>query len=372
MKKYLQLFLFDTCNQRCSYCHFATSGKVLHSSQLNPYKNRDFFNHLFFFLKQENLKGAEYTLCLTGGEPLLMPNFDYFLQELTKYKSRIIVNTGLHFRENNHAINSLVKFSHMVEYLEVSLHPMSLDNDKNFDQYLNLVKLLKENKIKILIRIVSTKKFINNFHFYEEKISKLEELSVPVLFFNHFSADYPSSYTEDEKTFLLKKIKLKAQEIALNVGIDTSINSLKCKAGSGLISIDLRTGNISPCITTSKIVIGNIYEKIWNLPEPEYKQCPIKTSCSCSHFFNHDVVKDFEDSKNFNRLLNNDVYNYDRLELGNYRFSNQANSSMNPYRDDEAFAALSKEQVNFNFKENLVYFKGNYLDSFHSVFKELM
>jgi len=70
-KKYLQLFLFDTCNQRCSYCHYALTGKVLHSSQLKHFKNKKFFNYIFF-LEQEMLKGSEYTLCLTGGEPLLM------------------------------------------------------------------------------------------------------------------------------------------------------------------------------------------------------------------------------------------------------------------------------------------------------------
>jgi len=318
------------------------------------------------------LKGSEYTLCLTGGEPLLMPNFDFFLNKLKNYKSKIIINTGLNFRENNHSIISLINNFSMVEYIEASLHPMTIDDDNNFCQFLNLVKLFKNNGIKIIIRIVSTKKFINNFSFYKEKIYKLEELSVPVLFFNHFSSDYPSAYTEDEKTFLQEKTKIKAQEISLNVGLDTSVNSVKCLAGSSLISIDLRTGNISPCITTSEILIGNIYDKKWDIPKHEYRKCPIKTSCSCDLFFNHDLVKDLEDSKNFKRLLNFNDYKYEPLKLGNYRFSSQINNLNNPYQHDNDFKSLSKEQVNKNFKENLEYFNGNYADSFHSTFKKFM
>lgn len=371
-RKYLQLFLFDTCNQRCSYCHYALTGKVLHSSQLKPFKNKKFFNYIFFFLEQEMLKGSEYTLCLTGGEPLLMPNFDFFLNEVKNYNSKIIINTGLNFSDNNHSIMSLINNFSMLEYIEASLHPMSIDDDNNFYQFLNLVKLLKKNGIKIIVRIVSTKKFINNFSFYKEKISQLEELKVSILFFNHFSSDYPSSYTEDEKLFLQEKIKVKAQEISLNVGLDTSVNSVKCLAGSSLISIDLRTGNISPCITTSEIIIGNIYDKNWHISKHEYRKCPIKTSCSCNLFFNHDLVKDFEDSKNFKRLLNSNDYKYDRLKLGNYRFSSQKNNLNNPYEHDNDFKSLSKEQVNKNFKENSAYFKGNYTDSFHSTFKKFM
>ncbi len=78
----VEFFLFDTCTHKCAYCHFAESGKVLDSSQLNPYRDPEFIDRIVAFFSKRTTAEQKWLITLTGGEPLLTPNLSRFLDGL--------------------------------------------------------------------------------------------------------------------------------------------------------------------------------------------------------------------------------------------------------------------------------------------------
>ena len=138
------------------------------------------------------------------------------------------------------------------DYIMASFHP---EAEKFEDKFFGKIELLKNAGHNVILRIVG----------HPDRIDRLDELSaickdLDISFHptTLFSPEYPDKYNDDQRQKLTKHFLTMGQHIQLNNGLDTK--NLKCNAGKDIISIDMRTGNITPCITVHKPVIGNIYE----------------------------------------------------------------------------------------------------------------
>ena len=62
------------CNFRCPFCHNASL--VLAPDEVAPYDTEEFFSYI------NKRKGILDGVCLTGGEPLLQPDIEYFIKRI--------------------------------------------------------------------------------------------------------------------------------------------------------------------------------------------------------------------------------------------------------------------------------------------------
>src|SRR3990170_7808110 len=81
----LQVNLGNMCNQYCNHCHIdaGPAGKKIMSKEV--------MKNIVTFLK--NHKGL--ILDMTGGCPELNPNFKFFIEEIYKFSSCLMVRTNL-------------------------------------------------------------------------------------------------------------------------------------------------------------------------------------------------------------------------------------------------------------------------------------
>jgi organic radical activating enzyme len=85
-----EVYLFDTCTLKCGYCHLAESGKVLKAADLERYRDPAYIDRVTAFFNRRTTNSQKWNLMLTGGEPLLMPNF--------RNSARTYSNAGTWFR----------------------------------------------------------------------------------------------------------------------------------------------------------------------------------------------------------------------------------------------------------------------------------
>jgi len=83
-------YLFDTCTHKCGYCWLAESGMVLDAGHLAPFRDDAFICRVTSFFNRRTTETEKWTLQLTGGEPLLMPNLPAFCEQLFEYGNRAL------------------------------------------------------------------------------------------------------------------------------------------------------------------------------------------------------------------------------------------------------------------------------------------
>ena len=114
------------------------------------------------------------------------------------------------------------------------------------------------------------------------------------------SSSYPAAYSDEQRGRLSRYFASTSQFIQLLGGVDT--RSSRCFAGSKIIAVDLRTGNITPCISVSTPSLGNIYEDRLNLYNTDIA-CPEPgIDCMCDVHFQQDIVIGASDSQRFAQL----------------------------------------------------------------------
>lgn len=212
MKIVAGLFLFDTCVQKCSYCHFAETGKVLDTDQLKPFKEKNFIDILAHFFNSRDL---EFEISLTGGEPLIMPNFDYFVEKMAQKNNKISLYTSLMIGAKTKNFKVLLKNSERFEFLMCSYHAeASLDKNSYFDK----LKKLKEVGHSVIVRFVSHPLRMKELDHLKKECDEINIAFYPTPL---FSDNYPDNYTAEERDKLTSFFRTKSQFIMLSKGIDT-------------------------------------------------------------------------------------------------------------------------------------------------------
>jgi len=297
MEKYYSAHcsLFTTCNNRCGYCTLAESGSVMDMRQLVPYRDLNFIHRLTDFFNSRTTAEQKWHLLLTGGEPLLMPNFEIFCDRIFEQGNKISLLTNMTFPKDNPKIKFLLNADPSnFKFILASFHP---EAEAKEDGWFETIGALKSHGLPIIVRYVCPPQRLEKIDYFFEKTRQLD------ITFNALtvlSASYPQNYTEEERAKLAKYQTSFPQHIFLEGGLDTT--GVLCKSGHSGIAADFLSGSITPCILTSP-VLGNIHEnrlELWDSP----RICPSQ-GIKCTndiHFYDElivgldklDIAVDFE------------------------------------------------------------------------------
>ena len=160
-----EVFLFTTCTYKCAYCSFAESGVVLDASQLKPYRDPAFIRLITGFFNKRSSADCRWLLQLTGGEPLLMPNFALFCDLLADSGNKIALYTAMMIGRKHPSFRYLLENAALfTDYLMVSFHPEA----ENFeDEFFEKLRLLRQAGHRVIFRFVG----------HPKRLHRLDELS---------------------------------------------------------------------------------------------------------------------------------------------------------------------------------------------------
>ncbi|MBS1855716.1 MAG: hypothetical protein JST11_10150 [Acidobacteria bacterium] len=342
IQRIAQVYLFDTCTLRCGYCWLAENGNVLDMRQLERFKDPAFLEQVTSFFLSRTTPLERWLLLLSGGEPLIAPNLSRLLAPLLDAGNHAGLYTGLMVGRNHPGFRFLLENPYpRTDYVMASMHPESEEEEAEF---LEKIRMLKAAGHKVLVRYVAAPK---RLHRLEELSERCRDLDVAFYPTTLFSRNYPDAYTAEEKEHLSAHFSSLSQHVQLEGGLDT--DGLRCHAGSSLISVNLQTGNITPCITVHRPVIGNIFEDRLSLaiapgfcPEPGI-------ACVCDIHFQQDVVPGAAEHSRFVQIAGGFAPPRDygtelaTMRRGGVRFSPHNRIGIGEVRDDSRLFYTNEE-----------------------------
>ena len=262
-------FIFDflitqNCNYRCPYC---SQSKKFHKGIFEQASGETINSVLNFIDK--NLSEFNFEITVSGGEPLVHPNFFDFLSELKKRNVAVSIVSNFSFQIEQYKKIKDILGDNFKELL-VSLH---LSQVKNLDEFLFKAKIFNEYKgntnflvASVLVdENVDELKNISKFLFENNIKFELQHLRI-----NNKFVEYGDSAKEFISKFPISKIKEKS-------GTYSKI----CLAGSNFMII-YQNGECYRCYSSrfNKIhSLGNINSKnfkLYDRPIP----C-LNKNCTC-------------------------------------------------------------------------------------------
>lgn len=291
--------LLPLCNMNCDMCYIHLSeSELLHLGNLLS------VNTWIDFAKNLIDNGTLFIL-LTGGEPLLFPDFKKLYTTLHKMGFIITLNS------NGTLINS--EWADFFKYYPPRRINITLygSNDETYNKLchypngftktINAIKLLKERDINIKISASLTKLNQNDF----EDIYKIgNKLSIPVFTDTYMlpgrkERHLPLSMQSrlSPKDAALMDVKIMQMQMPINnfityiKNIINQIDSIKtpkyslnldCQAGLSSCVIDWQ-GMLRPCVTLEKPSISLLeynFKDAWNILYNESKKLQLNKKCS--------------------------------------------------------------------------------------------
>lgn len=278
-KQPLLLYLFfeltDQCNMNCRHCGSNCSA---HGNQVLPYDD------IVKVLRQvkDSYGTASVMICLTGGEPLLHPEFEKIIQCITEFGFRWGITT------NGTLINeSLVRHFKECRLKSVTL---SLDGTEEVNDWfrqkqgaykmiLNAIRLLHENGILVQVTTVVHKKNIHEldclFQIMEKndveswKLINIEPIGraidIAELMLDKEDYLYLLDFVRDKRFSRECKMEVTyacSHFLGLKYEHNVRGNYFICGSGIYVASI-LCNGDIFSCLDIErnpKLIQGNIYE----------------------------------------------------------------------------------------------------------------
>jgi len=291
----VELYLFDTCTHRCAYCWLAEQGLVLDAEQLKPFRDQAFIDRLSEFFNSRTSARRHWLVTLTGGEPLLMPNLRTFCRALFDHDNRVAFYTALLLDQSHAGFRFLLEHgAPQVDYVMASLHPEAEADEALF---FRKVALLKDAGHKVFVRFVGHPARLHRLPSIRAQCEALDVAFYPTTL---FSTRYPGAYTDAERHVLADEFSTMSQHVQLAGGVDTT--TVRCRAGSKVIAINLKTGDITPCITVSRPLLGNILEDSLDLYSDAIGCPEAGITCNCDVHFQQNIVLGAEDGEPFESL----------------------------------------------------------------------
>ena len=263
-KYILQWHITHLCNLRCKHCY--------QEDYNNHMPKEDFYKYLDKFCEYVKDKNVFPQINLTGGEPLLHPNFFEFATEIRKRNIKLgILTNGTMITEE-----IALKLKNLNPIMvQVSLDGTKQTHDEirgsgNFEKALAGIDNLKKVGIKVLVSFTAQK---SNYKDYPELVKICKKHHVDkiwwdrIVTYNQKDLETKALSTEEFKELIKTTNKLKKQYNLFNKSFNISneralqfIGSNDCgyicSAGKNLI-IFLADGSVMPC-RRIPLVIGNL------------------------------------------------------------------------------------------------------------------
>ncbi len=294
VERIVEVYLFDTCTMKCGYCELAESGRVLDSDQLTLFRDPAIIQKITGFFNCRTSPDQRWNLILTGGEPLILPNFELFCSELFSAGNRVSIYTSLGVSEKSSAFQFLVKSDPgSIDYIMASFHP---EAEAKSDDFFLKVEALKARGHAVIVRFVGHPRRLAILEELNERCRRLNVCFFPTTL---FSKDYPQAYTPEEKKRLTSFFTSTGQWLQLNGGVDTE--HIQCTAGNKIMALRFPSGDFTPCISVARPVLGNVFNNALHLFErPIF--CPERgISCNCDVHYQQGVLSCVDDGPVFQK-----------------------------------------------------------------------
>lgn len=259
------------CNYRCPYCFFEGSWDMLKERvKYRPLEDwvsawKNIFN-----------KYGEFKITITGGEPMIYPEFGELVRELNKL-AHVSFDTNLSLSEQE-----LKKFVSKADpgkmFMGVSFHPLFAD----VETFTKKAKILKDNGFNIRVHYVTYPPQLQDIEQYQDRFIKGGFRFTPLPFRGTFEGKvYPVSFDKNEKADIGSAIdKATAED---GKWADKLLNQVEsrnkvCRAGKEYARVD-SDGKVFACANDQHDIVGDIFADDFSLRD-EYKSCRVD-KCPC-------------------------------------------------------------------------------------------
>lgn len=249
--------LTDSCDFACNYCH---PNIAVHKNE-PPRHGKSSSEIAETFLKT----GIKFHLTMSGGEPLLFPEFSDFCETITDQDNFISMNSNLSNRAE------ISKFANQIDpnkviVINAALHKMERQRlGMRLSDFAEDVVLLQEKGFSTQVFYVLYPPLLESF---EKDADYLKQLGVKKIAGKIFKGSfngkiYPHDYTAEERD-LIVSYKNSSYPITLDYLSDKqyAFKGKFCSAGVLFFKIDVN-GNVQRC-PANTTRYGNIYEGTFN------------------------------------------------------------------------------------------------------------
>ena len=294
--------LLPLCNMNCDMCYVRLSNEEMKAQ--GRLRTADEWIDIG---KQMKEAGVLFLL-LTGGEPLLYPEFEKVYIELQKMGMILTINTNgtlidekwadFFMKHKPRRINITLYGCDNKTYEELCHYP------NGYDKVIHAVKLLNERNVDVKLSCSLAKSNQNDF----ERIIQIgEDLGVPVRVDTYMmpaSRERNKPFNEQSRLdpitaarCRIQALKLEMKEDLFNQFIDKSLfeveyivceegyGKMKCNAGNCSFTINWQ-GNVRPCVimsTPSVSVFDHGFINAWNMIKDTCHQIKLSPKCnSCN------------------------------------------------------------------------------------------
>lgn len=328
------IYLFHTCNYKCSYCTAAQSIDNRLGKFSRAATEEGMENIIKFFDER-----GQWHILYAGGEPTIHPHFIELTKRLSQnHYIRMATNNSMNEEKLQRFVREIdpLRF----DYIQCSLQEEDEDEERLM-KFLERAKVLKENKFKVFVTYVAVPDRLELVEkYYELFMGNGIPFVIQPFRGKYNGLVYPQDYSLDQKDFL-DKYMISAMYRSLLDTSDRKPFGKACNAGYNRLYIDGISGNIYKCLLEVSNDIGNIYENNVKLSEKPEK-CNAKT-CTCI----------FEPHLEIEELLYKDLGNilscttpYDKNIFEEYKQKSLENSEFTTYwkkRQSEILEKLFKD-----------------------------
>jgi organic radical activating enzyme len=232
-RQFLMWAVYNDCNFTCRYCPIPEEQLRPKSMAFKRFYDRGYHDKILsFFEKLYDYSGA-WVVCLTGGEPLLMPNLEYLTSGLIRLGHKIRYNTNLSLAVEQRQGWLTANPPSGIDLLMVSLHEQT-----HVDTIFERVRELKSRGYRIIVRAVCTPSRLDTLDELEQRFRSCGVTFTPLPEFEFRSASpargaLPRAYTAEQRRYLEERIKGFGELAMLYGGID--VRDRRCFAGSRML-----------------------------------------------------------------------------------------------------------------------------------------
>ena len=258
----LHIEITSRCNERCVHCYIPNDNKV---NNIEP--------SLFYDILEQCNDMKLLHLTLSGGEPMLHPNFCDFLRKCKEYDFSINILTNLTLLNDD--IISEMKRNSLLG-VQVSLYSMNSDiHDEitqmkgSFEKTKNAILKLIENNIPMQISCPIMKQNKNNYNDVKEWAKKYnihvgDDYTI-IAKYDHTTQNLSNRLSIDEVEELINNIVdtdikyVEKMEEEIERKKNTPYDDYVCSVCNSSICIT-ESGNVYPCAGWQDNVVGDVKE----------------------------------------------------------------------------------------------------------------